>query len=160
MAANQKITNPFVTKEEIHRVLARVAGQALAMKSSDNEAIAQLTEDHARVKEMFEQYDALAEAEAWDESERQELATMICAELTAHATAEEEIFYPAAREVLDDGDLIDEAEVEHASAKDLIAQIPGFQPGGRTFRCEGEGARRVHQPPRRRGRGRDFPQSA
>jgi hypothetical protein len=36
---------------------------------------------------------------------------------------EEQIFYPAARDALDDDDLLDEAEVEHASAKDLIAQI-------------------------------------
>ena len=99
---------------------------------SENEAIAQLTEDHARVRQMFEQYDALAESEA-DESERQELASMICAELTAHATAEEEIFYPAAREVLDEADLIDEAEVEHASAKDLIAQIQDSSPADELF---------------------------
>ncbi|MBC8119396.1 MAG: hemerythrin domain-containing protein [Burkholderiaceae bacterium] len=95
---------------------------------SENEAIAQLTADHARVKKLFKQYDKLAESEA-DESERQELASMICAELTAHATAEEEIFYPAAREVLDEADLVDEAEVEHASAKDLIAQIQESSPG-------------------------------
>ena len=53
---------------------------------------------------------------------------MICAELTAHATAEEEIFYPAARAVIDKVELIDEADVEHASAKDLIAQIEGSSP--------------------------------
>lgn len=99
---------------------------------SENEAIAQLTEDHARVRQMFEQYDSLAESEA-DESERQELASMICAELTAHATAEEEIFYPAAREALDETDLIDEAEVEHASAKDLIAQIQQSSPADELF---------------------------
>jgi hemerythrin superfamily protein len=99
---------------------------------SDSEAIAQLTEDHARVKKMFKQYDKLAQSES-DESERQELASMICAELTAHATAEEEIFYPAAREVLDEVDLIDEAEVEHATAKDLIAQIQGSSPDDELF---------------------------
>ena len=97
-------------------------------RGSENEAIAQLTEDHARVKKMFKQYDKLVDSEA-DESERQELAATICAELTAHATAEEEIFYPAAREVLDEADLVDEAEVEHASAKDLIAQIQESSPG-------------------------------
>lgn len=100
--------------------------------TSENEAITQLTQDHARVKEMFEEYDALAESEA-DESERQELALLICAELTAHATAEEEIFYPAARDVLDETDLIDEAEVEHASAKDLIAQIQQSSPADELF---------------------------
>ena len=99
---------------------------------SDNEAIAQLTEDHARVKKMFKQYDKLAQSES-DESERQELASMICAELTAHATAEEEIFYPAARKVLNEVDLLDEAEVEHASAKELIAQIQESSPDDELF---------------------------
>ena len=44
-------------------------------------------------------------------------------ELTVHAQIEEEIFYPALREAIKETDLLDEAEVEHASAKDLIAQI-------------------------------------
>jgi len=48
--------------------------------------------------------------------------------LTAHATIEEEIFYPAARDAGVEGDLLDEAEVEHASAKDLIAQIRSMSP--------------------------------
>ena len=96
-------------------------------KTPKNEAIAQLTADHARVKKMFKQYDRLAKADAGDR-EKQQLATMICAELTAHATAEEEIFYPAARSAIDKPDLVDEADVEHASAKDLIAQIEGSSP--------------------------------
>ena len=98
-----------------------------ASKTPKNEAIAQLTADHARVKKLFKQYDRLAEAEASDK-QRQELAAMICAELTAHATAEEEIFYPAARAAIDEVDLVDEADVEHASAKDLIAQIEASSP--------------------------------
>ncbi|MGZ8992833.1 MAG: hemerythrin domain-containing protein [Burkholderiaceae bacterium] len=96
-------------------------------KTPKNEAIAQLTADHARVKKMFKQYDRLAKGDAGDR-EKQQLATMICAELTAHATAEEEIFYPAARNAIDEPDLVDEADVEHASAKDLIAQIEGSSP--------------------------------
>jgi hemerythrin-like domain-containing protein len=43
--------------------------------------------------------------------------------LTVHATIEEEIFYPAARDAVDEEPLLNEAEVEHQSAKDLIAQI-------------------------------------
>ncbi len=96
-------------------------------KTSKNEAIAQLTADHARVKKMFKQYDRLARDDA-DDIAKQQLAVMICAELTAHATAEEEIFYPAARESIDEPDLMDEADVEHASAKDLIAQIESSSP--------------------------------
>lgn len=100
---------------------------AARSKTPKNEAIAQLTADHARVKKMFKQYDRLANGDAGDR-EKQQLATMICAELTAHATAEEEIFYPAARSAIDEPDLVDEADVEHASAKDLIAQIEGSSP--------------------------------
>ncbi len=98
-----------------------------ASKTPKNEAIAQLTADHARVKKLFKQYDRLAKAEASDK-QKQDLAAMICAELTAHATAEEEIFYPAARAAIDKVELIDEADIEHASAKDLIAQIEASSP--------------------------------
>ena len=51
------------------------------------------------------------------------MATQICNELTVHTKIEEEIFYPAMRQALDEEDLLNEAEVEHASCKDLIAQI-------------------------------------
>ena len=43
--------------------------------------------------------------------------------ISVHATTEEEIFYPAAREAKVKPDLLDEADVEHASCKELIAQI-------------------------------------
>jgi len=103
------------------------SSRAPAGKASKNEAIAQLTADHARVKKLFKQYDKLAKGEA-PANQRQQLAATICAELTAHATAEEEIFYPAARSALPEPDLVDEADVEHASAKDLIAQIESSSP--------------------------------
>lgn len=57
------------------------------------------------------------------------LAQKICLELTKHATAEEEIFYPAVRRASKENeDVIDEATVEHASAKELIAQIFAMEP--------------------------------
>ncbi|HUL64359.1 MAG TPA: hemerythrin domain-containing protein [Burkholderiaceae bacterium] len=95
--------------------------------ANPDEAIAQLTADHARVKRLFKQYEKLAK-NGNDASERKELAERICAELTAHSTAEEEIFYPAVREAIEATNLIDEAEVEHASAKELIAQIQDSSP--------------------------------
>jgi len=81
-----------------------------------------LMADHKEVHAMFQQYKKLADADA-DASEREALAAEICQALTVHATVEEELFYPAAREAEVDADLLDEAEVEHASAKELIAQI-------------------------------------
>lgn len=85
------------------------------------DAISLLTDDHENVKAMFEQYEGLGDRAM---ASKKKLATQICTELTKHATAEEEIFYPAVRAAgKDKEDLVDEATVEHASAKDLIAQI-------------------------------------
>lgn len=90
-------------------------------------AITMLTEDHAKVKKMFKQFEKMKED--GEEAEKQKLVEQICRELTLHAQIEEEIFYPAAREALeDDQDIMDEAEVEHASAKELIAQLRDMSP--------------------------------
>src|SRR5207344_2725761 len=95
--------------------------------ASAPDAIALLKADHAEVKKCFQSYQKLVDAQA-DASERQALAEQICLLLTVHATVEEEIFYPAARELLgEDADLVDEADVEHASAKELIAQIQSME---------------------------------
>ena len=85
------------------------------------DAIALLKQDHANVKAMFQQFEALGDRAF---ATKKRLADKICLELTKHATAEEELFYPAVREAAADAeDLVDEATVEHATAKDLIAQI-------------------------------------
>lgn len=90
------------------------------------DAVALLKQDHDEVKAMFKQYEELGDRAF---SGKQKLAEKICLELTRHAIAEEEIFYPAVRADADDADdLVDEATVEHASAKDLIAQIHAMDP--------------------------------
>ena len=106
------------------------ASKSSAAKSSagSEDAIKLLTADHKEVKALFKEYEKLVKAEAGDE-EKQALAEQICTMLTVHATAEEELFYPAARDALgDDEDLVDEADVEHSTAKELIAQIQGSSP--------------------------------
>jgi hemerythrin superfamily protein len=108
--------------------MASSSSKSTEPTSRPQDAIKLLTADHKEVKAMFKAYQQLVDAEA-DSDEKQALALQICQALTAHATAEEEIFYPAARSALgDDQDLVDEADVEHASAKDLIAQIEGASP--------------------------------
>jgi len=82
------------------------------------DAISLLKQDHRQVSELFDAFER-------DDAPKAEIASQVCLVLTVHATIEEEIFYPTARETLgDEGDkLLDEAEVEHAGAKELIAQI-------------------------------------
>ena len=90
-------------------------------RSAKNDAIKLLTEDHNKVKKLFKEFEKLSKKN--DEEGKEELATQICKELSVHAQLEEEIFYPAVREAIDDDGLMNEAMVEHGSAKDLIAQI-------------------------------------
>ena len=103
-----------------------------AQQSAD--AIAVLTADHANVRKLFKQYESIKDSAS--AADRSALAAEICAELTAHATAEEEVFYPAVRDAIDDDDLLDEAEVEHGSAKELIAQIAGMEADAPLFNAK------------------------
>jgi len=91
------------------------------------DAITMLTTDHQKVKALFEEFEELKESDASDD-EKAALVQKICNELKVHAEIEEEIFYPAVREGIDDGDLMDEALVEHAGAKALIAQLEQMSP--------------------------------
>lgn len=99
------------------------------------DAIEKLKRDHAAVDQLFKQYEK--SKETMSASAKGELAGRICGELTVHAQIEEEIFYPAARTIEDSVDelpaLLDEAEVEHAGAKDLIEQILGMSPDEALF---------------------------
>ena len=100
----------------------------LPKDDQEQDALALLTADHEAVKTLFEEFEDLTEQEDVDER-KAELVQQICNELTVHAQVEEEVFYPAVREAIDDDALMDEADVEHASAKDLIAQLEGMSPG-------------------------------
>jgi hemerythrin superfamily protein len=100
-------------------------------RRSKNDAIKLLTADHAKVKKMFKEFEKLSKKD--DEEGKQELAAQICEELTIHAQLEEEIFYPAAREAIEDDELMNEAVVEHNSAKDLISQIQSMGPSDPMF---------------------------
>ena len=53
--------------------------------------------------------------------------------LKVHTQIEEEIFYPQARKTTKDNDLLDEAVVEHAAAKNLIAEIEEMEVGDELY---------------------------
>lgn len=109
---------------------SRSTRQSSASAKKPVDAIALLKADHKEVDAMFKAYEKTD-----DDAKKQELANSICLALTVHAQIEEEIFYPAAYEALDeDGDdLLDEAEVEHASCKALITEIESMSVGEPLF---------------------------
>ncbi len=92
------------------------------------EAIALLRADHKLVNDLFEEYEKTRSV-----AKKKSLVKQICTELTIHAQIEEEIFYPAAKKALRDKELIPEATVEHATLKDLIAQVEGVEPDGEMY---------------------------
>ena len=105
--------------------MAKAAGKG-TFKAVD--AATLLAEDHRKVERIFEEFKKLTGGDA---KEKEDLVRMACAELKIHATLEEEIFYPAAREKLDETDetsLVDEAQVEHAVLKQLIGELEEMTP--------------------------------
>lgn len=97
-----------------------------AYSAQEQDAIAMLMADHKKVKKLFSDFDKLKE-EGSDE-DKAALVELICNELKIHTALEEEIFYPAVRKAIEDSDLMDEALVEHAGAKDLISQLEEASP--------------------------------
>jgi hemerythrin superfamily protein len=105
----------------------KTAANTAPKKASPPDAVDLLVDDHLAVDACFKRYEKLAKSEA-PASERHALAMEICKMLTAHTQVEEEIFYPALREAGIDADLLDEAQVEHNSAKQMIAELQAGQP--------------------------------
>jgi hypothetical protein len=85
-------------------------------------AVTLLKKDHRDVEGWFDEYEQLE-----DEKEKLALFNQIALALKVHTQIEEEIFYPEERGEVED-DLLDEAYVEHQSAKTMIAEIEGMKP--------------------------------
>ena len=84
------------------------------------DAITLLKQDHEKVRGLLTE---LAETTNRAEKTRTELLQKIAAEIKAHTTIEEEIFYPAfkaAGEKADDSKMFFEALEEHRAAGDLV----------------------------------------
>jgi hypothetical protein len=88
-----------------------------------------LEQDHREVEEWLDEFDEMREGD----KRKGELAEKICLALKVHAQIEEEIFYPQARDATKDDDLIDEAIVEHATVKNLVAEIEKMKVGDELY---------------------------
>ena len=94
------------------------------------DALRLLRSQHEEVSALFAEFEK-------SRSRKEALAAEICAALTAHATIEEEIFYPAVREQVDDArDLVAEAAVEHQSLKELISKIEAAKGDDEMFEAQ------------------------
>ena len=96
-------------------------------KSKPVSAIALLMEDHEYVKKAFRAFEKM------DEEDQPALVKQVLQALKVHTRIEEELFSPAVRKAIKDEDLMNEAEVEHDSAKVLIRQLERMKPSDPKF---------------------------
>lgn len=113
--------------------MARQNGGKTSKRRSN--ALTLLRTDHSEVAALLSKYEK--GKEKLDGRQKEKLAGQICRMLTIHAQIEEEIFYPACEEKVEDAeDLLAEAKVEHQSLKELIAKIEAEEPGSDTYDAE------------------------
>jgi len=99
-------------------------------KAKASGAIELLKEQHDKVKKAFKEFEKL---DREDNEAQQQLVQRVCEDLKLHTTLEEELFYPAAREAIDDEDILNEAQIEHETAKMLIEQLENMGPEDPNF---------------------------
>lgn len=92
------------------------------------DALTLLKRDHRLADQLFSDFERAADLQL------DPLARRICKILKIHAQIEEEIFYPVARQALDEPALIDAAEAEHAQARQLIAKLEAISADNPEFR--------------------------
>ncbi len=95
----------------------------MAKQPQSRDALQLLADDHRLVEQLFEKYENARSA-----SVQAKIVRQICEELTIHTMVEEQVFYPAVRDAVE-GDMMDEAQVEHDSAKALILSLQRAEPG-------------------------------
>ena len=120
---------PTASRKSSTQTAARKApAKSSRSTGGGTDAIALLRADHKRVSELYEQYESTRST-----AKKKALVATICQELSVHAQVEEEIFYPAVKAALKDKELVPEAQVEHATLKELIAQVKDKEPDGEMF---------------------------
>lgn len=118
-ASKSSTTRKSTAKGATAKAASAAKGKPVAKSAAvarPKDAIALLKADHREAEALFKQF------EKADNAERVAIARQVCQALIVHTTIEEEIFYPAVKPVTEE-DMVNEAYVEHASCKDLIAQI-------------------------------------
>ena len=91
-----------------------------------------IRQDHKKVEGLFKKFEQTQGSQA-----KRRLAENAMAELEVHAALEEEIFYPAVKNEVDDGSsMVQEAIEEHQTVKQLISKLKGMQEGGEEFESQ------------------------
>jgi hemerythrin superfamily protein len=126
MRSRVRLIIPYSCGDYVARDGDALCKGTVAMNSGQNEtrnaeyaagdALVLLMNDHRQVETLFQEYENA-------DADHSALVLQICMALDVHARVEEEIFYPEVQGAIQNSDLVSEALAEHASVKQLIAQI-------------------------------------
>jgi hypothetical protein len=94
----------------------------MATENTPKDGLQLLAADHRKVEELFEKFEKASGTTA-----KERLVREICTELKIHSMIEEEIYYPEIRGKVEE-DALDEAYVEHDSAKLLVNELEAAEP--------------------------------
>jgi len=94
----------------------------MAAEQENMDGLQLLAADHRKVEDLFASFEKASGAAA-----KEKIVRQICTELKVHSQIEEEIYYPAIRGKVEE-DALDEAYVEHDSAKLLINELEAADP--------------------------------
>ena len=94
----------------------------MSTENTPKDGLQLLSSDHRKVEELFAQFEKASGATA-----KEKIVRQICTELKVHSMIEEEIYYPEIRGKVEE-DALDEAYVEHDSAKLLINELEAAEP--------------------------------
>lgn len=86
-------------------------------------ALEMLRDDHQRVQTLFQRFEKAKGAE------QDKLCREVVDALKLHTRIEEEVFYPYIRQTTDQVDLVEEANVEHFAAKQLMRELESGRDG-------------------------------
>jgi hemerythrin superfamily protein len=101
-------------------------------QNAHDDVIAVLTHDHREVQALFNELDQTRDSA--DPKQRKDLVDRVTIELVRHATAEEQLFYPAVRLNVDGGAELADREIrEHAQIERGLKELDGMQPGDAPF---------------------------
>jgi hemerythrin superfamily protein len=90
-----------------------------------------IRQDHKKVEDLFKKFEQSKGGGA-----KRRLAENAMAELEIHAVLEEEIFYPAVKNEVDDGSMVQEAIEEHQTVKQLISELKGMEEANDEFESQ------------------------
>jgi hemerythrin-like domain-containing protein len=94
------------------------------------DAIVLLKEDHKRVRQLFKRFESLGPSAS---KAKKDVVDQIIEELSVHGGIEEQIFYPAAREVLEDDSMVLEDLEVHHIMKWTLSELARMRPEDERF---------------------------